>query len=229
VASDETIVTGITFDEIDGATEHVVVPVATDDGTQLEVIPAAACRSTPMAGLDESAGLYRVSADRSLAVPFDAQADWAQALMAARRALAHQLIGLSADLLRIAVEHVTVREQFGRPLGANQAVQHRLADAKVELSAAEELTAEAWSTATPLAAAAAKAMASRAMNTVGAHGQQVLGGIGFTWEHSWRHPLRRGMLVSALLGSADECDAEIGRELIRSGVVRIGALTGGPA
>ncbi|TAM91445.1 MAG: acyl-CoA dehydrogenase, partial [Jatrophihabitans sp.] len=116
-----------------------------------------------------------------------------------------------------------------RPLGANQAVQHRLADAKVELSAAEELAAEAWATDTSFAAAAAKGMASKALNTVAAHGQQVLGGIGYTWEHSWRHPLRRGMFLSVLLGSADECDTEIGGALIRSGIIRLGSLTGGPA
>jgi alkylation response protein AidB-like acyl-CoA dehydrogenase len=140
--------------------------------------------------------------------------------------LAHQLIGVSGELLRIAVDHVSTREQFGRPLGANQAVQHRLADARVDLTAAEELAGEAWLTETPLAAALAKGMASRAFETVAMHGQQVLGGIGYTWEHSWRHPLRRGMFLSVFLGASDECESEIGSTLIASGVTRIGDVAG---
>jgi hypothetical protein len=35
------------------------------------------------------------------------------------------------------------------------------------------------------------------------------------------------MLLSVLLGSADECDAEIGATLVRTGVVRIGTVAGG--
>jgi hypothetical protein len=220
---------GITFDEIDDSITQLIAPVSGDTGVRLELLPATACRSTPVAGLDDSAGLHLVTAQRSESRPAQTTADWTVGLAAARRALSHQLIGTASELLRIAVEHVSVREQFGRPLGANQAVQHRLAEAKVELSAAEELAAEAWSTTTPLAAAAAKGMSSRALNTVAAHGQQVLGGIGFTWEHAWRHPLRRGMFLAGFLGSADDCDTEIGRMLIRSGVVRIGALSREPA
>jgi hypothetical protein len=218
---------GIAFDEIDESIENVIVPLRAGSGIGLQILPAGACRTTRVAGLDESAGLYRVGADRSEAVPAETRNDWTAGLMVARRALAHSLIGVASDLLQIAVDHVSLRQQFGRPLGANQAVQHSLADAKVELSAAEELAAEAWLTPTPLAAAVAKGTASRASDTVAAHGQQVLGGIGYTWEHSWRHPLRRAMLLSALLGSADECDAETGTQLARSGVVRIGHLTGG--
>ncbi len=217
---------GFTFDDIDETIENVLVLVPPGPGTELRVLPAGACRAARVAGLDESAGLYRVRADLSQAAPAKAQEDWATGLLAARRALAHELIGVASDLLRIAVEHVSVREQFGRPLGANQAVQHSLARAKVELSAAQEIAAEAWLTCTPLAATVAKAMASRASETVAAHGQQVLGAIGYTWEHSWRHPLRRAMLLSVLLGSADECDTEIGGVLARSGVVRIGGLAG---
>jgi hypothetical protein len=218
---------GLTFDVVDETIEQVLCPVPTPAGIELRAVPAGACRAVPVGGLDKSAGLYRVTAEVSAAHPARTKEGWATGLMAARRALAHELIGLAGDLLAIAVGHVTVREQFGRPLGANQAVAHSLATAKVELSAASELAAEAWRTRTPLAAAVAKGMASRASNTIAANGQQALGAIGYTWEHSWRHPLRRAMLLSVLLGSADECDAEIGATLVRTGVVRIGTVAGG--
>jgi len=220
-------VSGLAFDDVDETIEHVLCPVSTAAGIELRVLPPGGCRTSPVGGLDESAGLYLVRADLSAAVPAATQADWATGLMAARRALSHELIGLASELLSIAIGHVTVREQFGRPIGANQAVQHSLATAKVELSAAQELAAEAWRTPTPLAAAVAKGMTSRAVNTVGANGQQALGAIGYTWEHSWRHPLRRALLVSVLLGSADECDAEVGGTLARTGVARIGNVAGG--
>jgi hypothetical protein len=226
ISSAGTELSGLIFDDVDETIENVLTLVPTGTSAELQVVPAGACRTAPVAGLDESAGLYRVRADLSAAASAKTQEDWAIGLMAARRALAHELIGVASDLLRIAVEHVSVREQFGRPLGANQAIQHSLADAKVELSAAEALAGQAWLTRTPLAAAVAKGMASRASNLVAAHGQQVLGAIGYTWEHSWRHPLRRAMLLSVLLGSADECDAESGRVLVRSGVVRIGSIAG---
>jgi hypothetical protein len=219
-------VCGLTFDALDETIEQVLCPVSTGTGIELRVVPAAACRTSPVGGLDESAGLYRVRAAVSAAGPAATEADWVTGPTAARRALSHELIGLAGALLDIAVEHVTVREQFGRPIGVNQAVQHSFATAKVELSAAQELAAEAWRTPTPLAAAVAKSMASRAANTVGANGQQALGAIGYTWEHSWRHPLRRALLVSVLLGSADECDAEVGATLARGGVVRSGNVAG---
>lgn len=220
-------VSGLAFADVDETIEQVLCPVSTEAGIELRVLPAGACRTSPVAGLDESAGLYRVRADLSAAVPASTAGGWATGLMAARRALSHELIGLAGELLSIAVGHVTVREQFGRPLGANQAVQHSLANAKVELSAAQELATEAWRTPTSLAAAVAKGMASRAANTVGANGQQALGAIGYTWEHSWRHPLRRALLLSVLLGSAEECDAEVGAALARTGVARIGNVAGG--
>jgi hypothetical protein len=226
VAEDAGRLTGLTFDGLTADIELVVVPVSTPSGTEVRTLPATTCHAQPVTGLDESANLHRVQGYASSATPAGHQVRWDTALIAARRAMAHELVGISAELLRIAVEHVSVREQFGRPLGANQAVQHRLADARVELAAAQELTAEAWRTESDLAAAAAKGMASRAFETVAANGQQVLGGIGYTWEHHWRHPLRRGMAFSAFLGAVDECEHEVALALIGSGVPRIGDIAG---
>jgi hypothetical protein len=225
VVDDDGTLAGLTLDPV-GADGLLVVPISTGSGIRIHTVPASACTQQPVRGLDESAGLSLIRADAAAASPAEQSADWDVALIAARRALAHQLIGVSGELLRIAVDHVSTREQFGRPLGANQAVQHRLADARVDLTAAEELAGEAWLTETPLAVALAKGMASRAFETVAMHGQQVLGGIGYTWEHSWRHPLRRGMFLSVFLGASDECESEIGSTLISSGVTRIGDVAG---
>jgi hypothetical protein len=214
---------GVVLDGLTGEVATVVLPVAGADGVVLAEAPATACSTSPIAGLDGSAGWHRVTVQAAALSPVP-DADWSAGQAAGRRALAHQLVGTCEELLRIAVEHVKVREQFGRPLGANQAVQHRLADARVDLAAAEVVVAEAWLTETAMAAAASKGLADRALDRVGAAGQQVLGGIGYTWEHPWRHPLRRGMLLSSLLGGADECEEEVGAGLVSAGVSRIGGL-----
>ncbi|MGC0331293.1 alkylation response protein AidB-like acyl-CoA dehydrogenase [Streptomyces sp. SAI-170] len=50
--------------------------------------------------------------------------------------LACEAVGAAARALELTVGHVRTREQFGRPIGSFQAVQHRLADVHVEVEAA---------------------------------------------------------------------------------------------
>jgi alkylation response protein AidB-like acyl-CoA dehydrogenase len=117
-----------------------------------------------------------------------------------------QLVGLARQLLDLAVRHVSVREQFGRPLGALQAVQHRLADVAVGIEFADPVVARA---ACSLAAGApsagrdvamAKVFASEAAERAAYAGLQVHGAIGYTQEHdlhlyalrAWALALARG-------------------------------------
>ncbi|CAL9476168.1 acyl-CoA dehydrogenase family protein [Streptomyces sp. enrichment culture] len=55
---------------------------------------------------------------------------------AAAAYLACEAVGAAARALELTVEHVGRREQFGRPIGTFQALQHRLADVHVEVEAA---------------------------------------------------------------------------------------------
>ncbi|TDC53699.1 acyl-CoA dehydrogenase [Actinomadura sp. KC345] len=59
----------------------------------------------------------------------------ATALRLARVALAAVQVGVTEGALRQAADHLTGREQFGRPLAAFQAVQHQLADCYIEIDA----------------------------------------------------------------------------------------------
>jgi hypothetical protein len=96
-------------------------------------------------------------------------------------ALAAESVGSAAAILELAVEHLRVREQFGRPLGSFQALRHRVADLTVLLEAARST---AWFAATDLTAAPlAKATAADAFVTIVGECLQLFGGIGFTWEH----------------------------------------------
>ena len=59
----------------------------------------------------------------------DASTEWNRAIAAAHRALATEFVALAEQALRIAVEHVSVRVQFGAPIGSFQSPRHALADA----------------------------------------------------------------------------------------------------
>jgi hypothetical protein len=96
-------------------------------------------------------------------------------------ALAAESVGAAQAVLELAVEHLKLRQQFGRPLGSFQALRHRVADLTVLVEAARS---SAWFAATDLSAAPlAKAVAADAFVTVAGECLQLFGGIGFTWEH----------------------------------------------
>ena len=107
----------------------------------------------------------------------------------------------------MAVEYAKERQQFDRPIGAYQAVSHRLADMLWEVEEARSLTyyaawaADAQPESLPLAASMAKARASDAANSVTHNAIQTLGGIGFTWEHDIHFFLKRARVSAQLLGT----------------------------
>jgi alkylation response protein AidB-like acyl-CoA dehydrogenase len=78
-----------------------------------------------------------------LAAGEDADRHFAEALREWYSAMAAALTGLAARALAIAVEYVTERRQFGRPIGSFQVVGHRLADVATEVDGARLLWQEA--------------------------------------------------------------------------------------
>ncbi|MFF0332552.1 acyl-CoA dehydrogenase [Streptomyces fimicarius] len=123
--------------------------------------------------------------------------------------LAADACGTAARSLDTAVAHAAVREQFGRPVGAFQAVKHLCADLLVRLEQARALTWDAARAADErpevrgLTAALAAATAPEAAYTCAKDAVQILGGIGFTWEHDAHLQLRRAVLARQLLGPVD--------------------------
>ncbi len=149
--------------------------------------------------------------------------------------LAADACGTAARSLDTAAEHARVREQFGRPIGAFQAVKHLCADMLVRLEQARALTWDAARAADEeaavpearagggaarsadeaarsdggqhhvrgLTAALAAATAPEAAYSCAKDAIQILGGIGFTWEHDAHLQLRRAVLARQLLGPAD--------------------------
>lgn len=178
----------------------------------------------PVEGIDRDLGLVRwdpvgAGSGDILAQGDRAAAAWEAALAAGRVALACELAGVSRAMLGLGVEHVLERRQFGQAIGRFQAVTHRLAEAKVALTAAEAAIDEATAVPGPLPALLAKQWAGRAARMTAKQVQQVLGGMGFTWEHPFHRHLRRALALDGLLGSAAELQYELGRTLLATGAV----------
>ncbi|MGW6460032.1 acyl-CoA dehydrogenase [Streptomyces sp. NPDC055078] len=126
------------------------------------------------------------------------------ALALHRTLLAADAVGGARQCLDDAVAHAKVREQFGRTIGTFQAVKHHCADMLVETELA---TASVWdaaraATGDPRAFELAAAVAAVTANRAYAHNArlaiQVLGGIGFTWEHDAHLLLRRSIALEAM-------------------------------
>lgn len=143
---------------------------------------------------------------------------WERMLAAGRRALSHELIAVGGAMLAMTVEHVCSRKQFGQALGSFQAVKHQLADVHLWQQVAELAVAASWESEGSESAALAKTTAIRFSRTARTHCQQLLGGMGFTWEHEFHAYLRRALTIEPLLGSAADIHAELGAAL-RSGVI----------
>jgi alkylation response protein AidB-like acyl-CoA dehydrogenase len=103
-----------------------------------------------------------------------------------------EMVGGAQRVLDLTVEYAGQRTQFGRPIGAFQAVQHHCADMASDVLGSRLIAYEAaWRLSAgvdsphevALAGAAAKAWVSDAYQRVCALGQQVHGAVGFTAEH----------------------------------------------
>jgi alkylation response protein AidB-like acyl-CoA dehydrogenase len=147
---------------------------------------------------------------------FDAEAPEDERLAA----LALEAAGIAQRALEFAVEHARTREQFGRPIGVYQAVSHPLATTYVEAELARSLAYwAAWCVAEgddqlPVAAAAAKSYAGDVAVAACERAIQVLGGIGFTWEHPLHTYYKRALWIQAYGGYSREQRAKVAAWLL---------------
>ncbi|OXM60708.1 acyl-CoA dehydrogenase [Amycolatopsis vastitatis] len=115
---------------------------------------------------------------------------------------AAEAAGVARRCLTIAVEYAKVREQFGKPIGAFQAIKHLCAEMLCRAEAAEALAWDAASGQHPLSVASAAVVALDAAVANAKDCVQVLGGIGFTWEHDAHLYLRRAVALRQWLGGS---------------------------
>lgn len=125
-----------------------------------------------------------------------------------RIALANEMAGLLQGAIDATVAHLSIRKQFGRPLGAFQALRHRLAECTVLAEGVRWLAVKAaWSGDegdAALAAYHAQDAATRVIYDV----HQMSGAMGMTLEmdlHLWTYRMKA--LLSELGGRGGQAQA----------------------
>jgi len=125
------------------------------------------------------------------------------------------MLGGMQWILENAVEYAKTRQQFGKPIGSFQAVQHMCADMLLwSESSRSAIYFAAWAVdAEPESAArvisTAKVYTSDASREVANRGVQVHGGIGFTWEHDLQLYYKRSKASEILFGDASHHRAQL--------------------
>ncbi len=122
-----------------------------------------------------------------------------------------EAVGIMGVLVDATVEYLKTREQFGRPIGQFQVLQHRAVDMfnALELSralvyrAADTIAATDDGANRARAASAVKVQIGRAGKLVGQQAIQLHGGMGMTDELSVSHYFKRLTMIGALFGDAD--------------------------
>lgn len=187
-------------------------------------IPASELRMSEERSVDRSRALARIGFspnDRYLMrTDVDSQRVFALARERAIVASAALLIGLSRRMLDMTVQYAKDRVQFGQPIGAQQAVKHRLADGLIEQEFARPLVYRAaWSLATRqpdlrCAGSMAKLYAGEAAKFVAKQALQVHGAIGYTTEcdlHMW---MKRVWALSGANGDATYHRRRVGEHIL---------------
>jgi alkylation response protein AidB-like acyl-CoA dehydrogenase len=123
-------------------------------------------------------------------------------------AAAAYLVGLSERMIDVAAEYARQREQYGRPIGVNQAVKHLLADALLKVEFAKPAVYRAaWSVAEGAPTrgrdvSMAKAFASDAAYRTSRSAMQVHGAIGYTWEADLQLWMKKAWALQRAWGDA---------------------------
>ncbi|MGH9839880.1 MAG: acyl-CoA dehydrogenase family protein [Blastocatellia bacterium] len=214
----------------DAGVADVIVCVARD-ATGLVLLPvarnAAGLKITATSAIDATRKLYTVEFDNVAVPEADALAFTTKpedALEAATRvatvALSAEMLGVMQWTLEATVEYAKTRQQFGKPIGIYQAVQHQCADMfNWTEGARSAVYFAAWAVAendpaAALAVSVAKAHCSDAVRETGNRGVQVHGGIGFTWEHNLQLYYKRAKSSEIMFGDAGYHREQIARQVI---------------
>ncbi|MBW8806106.1 MAG: acyl-CoA dehydrogenase [Catenulisporales bacterium] len=199
--------------------DWLVLTARRGDGSQIQaLVPADQLEIRPLLSLDRTRRAAQVTAD-AVVVPRGRVIVGAAEVLDRTAALlaAAEAVGIADWCTRTAAEYAKVRVQFGRPIGTFQGVKHRCAHM---VARTEQARAAVWDAAfvagsgigaddaeVPVAIAAALALDAAvecAKDCV-----QVLGGIGFTWEHDAHIHLRRALTLRQVHGPAERWRARV--------------------
>ena len=209
-----------------GLADLLILPTGEGGAQAWVAVDATDVTLTPLDSMDLTRPVARVSASK-VAVPAGrVLSGLPQGLVPGLAAtlFAAEACGIAAWAVDTAASYAKIRHQFGRPIGQFQAVKHRCA---WMLTASEQAAAVAWDAARAwaepagaqpsgdggrdFAAGAAATVAIDAAVTCAHECIQVLGGIGYTWEHDAHLYYRRALSLRALAGTSAAWAGEVAR------------------
>lgn len=199
------------------ASDVIAVQGWHDDSVPLRLglqVGPSHCASSALDGTQAIAALAPSGAQEWLTLDLSPQAR-AQARAAYRLALVGELIGAGQASLQMARNYACERVQFGKPIGSYQAIKHQLANAWMAMDNARLAAlyaAAALDGDLPdwrFACAAAEFTAIEGAQQTTRTSIQVLGGMGFTWEHDAHLYLKRVQHVATRLGGASRALSQL--------------------
>ncbi|MEM9059079.1 MAG: acyl-CoA dehydrogenase family protein [Pseudomonadota bacterium] len=155
--------------------------------------------------------------------------DWPlieKALSAGALAVSAEALGAMDVAKDMTVDYLKERKQFGKAIGANQVLQHRMVDMLLELEQARSAVMlaansfEADRDTRELNVSAAKNLVGRAGRLIAEESIQMHGGVAMTWEWPLPHYSKRIIMIDHLFGDVDhhlERFIEIGKKIEHGG------------
>lgn len=195
---------------IDGNAATLALVCAQQDGVaRLFLVDLAAPEvdRAVIPSLDPSRDLARIAFNGAPCEPIGDETLLNRLLDRAAVLLAFEQIGGADRCLEQAIEFAGMRYAFGRPIGSQQAIKHKLADMYVSNQIARSnayygaWALESGSDELPVAAAAARVGACQAYWYAARESIQTHGGIGFTWEADQHLHYRRALQLDMAIGS----------------------------
>jgi pimeloyl-CoA dehydrogenase small subunit len=125
-------------------------------------------------------------------------------------AVCAEAVGAMAVLVETTLDYLKTRQQFGAPIGRNQALQHRMVDVQIAFEQAKSMacfaammTDSTDDAARRRAISAAKVQIGRSGKFVGQQAVQLHGGIAMTDEYKAGHYFKRLTMIGSQFGDAD--------------------------
>ncbi|MDG1049078.1 MAG: acyl-CoA dehydrogenase family protein [Planctomycetota bacterium] len=141
-------------------------------------------------------------------------------LAGGRIGIASQAVGIGQACLDASIKYAKEREQFGKPIGYFQAIQHKLADMSARLEASRLLVRKAaWMRDRGMEvnrqSSEAKLLASQAANFCADEAVQIHGGAGYTDDFHVERLFRDARITEIYEGATDIQRLVIARDLLR--------------
>ena len=192
-----------------------------ENNNEIHLLPSTEVEMVLQKSVDETRRLFSIKWQPTKLTSVEVHPDVVRkSILSAATATAAQALGIATHLLETTISYVKEREQFGKPVGINQAIKHHLADTGKAIEFARPMVhraAWALSVSDPeehVAVSMGKYLASKAVNHACRTALQCHGAIGYTMEYDLQIWLKRGWALAATRGDAIAHIDVIGRNIL---------------